>query len=252
VLVSKNQVARTVENTDEDDEEYGSGDGVKFQTEWLPREGTTPQFLTHLTTSLEAYLPHLYEIQLSNRVYKCVERAFLIEPLINPDCPPQFKDVIMEVCDFSSDIHAKRAHDLTCTFPETHKCEIHHLTFNSKFVSVDEIAKDHPRSANSLRKRGVERVLRPENVVVSVFSKAKGSAAYNQQATTNILSIVKHGELPANCKCEAFLDGKRLPGGDRTGLPDLPDHLSEWETKQPLFPQAKRLRRSRDGCAAQY
>ena len=35
--------------------------------------------------------------------------------------------------------------------------------------------------------------------------------------------IMKHGKLPDNSKCEAFLDGKRVPGGDRTGFPDLPE-----------------------------
>lgn len=179
VFVLKMQVARTVEKTNEDDEEYGSGDEVKFQTEWLPVKGTKPEFFTHLITSLDAYLPHLYEIQLSNCVDKCAERAFLVEPLTNLDCPEEFKDVVMEVCDVLSDIHAKRSHDTTCSFPETHKCEVHRLTFDPKFVSVEEIAKDHPRSAATLRKRGVERVFRPENGVAFVFSKAKGSAAYN-------------------------------------------------------------------------
>ena len=68
-----------------------------------------------------------------------------MEPLINDDCPEEFKHVVTEVVDFSSDIHAKREHDLTCTFPETHKCEVHHLTFDPKFVTVDEIERNHPR-----------------------------------------------------------------------------------------------------------
>ena len=93
--------------------------------------------------------------------------------------------------EFSSDIHAKQAHNLTCSFPESHKYEVHHIISSPKLVSVEEIEKDHPRSAKNLRKRGVERVLRPKNVVFYCFIKAKGSAAYNQQATTNIISIVK-------------------------------------------------------------
>ena len=91
------------------------------------------------------------------------------------------------------------------------------------------------------------------NVVVYSFSKAKASAAYNQFATTNIISIIKHGSLPDDSRCEAFLDGKRLPGGNREDFPDLPeDKLSEWESKQPLYPQVNRWCRSRDGCAVQY
>ena len=34
---------------------------------------------------------------------------------------------------------------------------------------------------------------------------------------------MKNGKLPDDSKCEAFLDGKRVPGGDRTGVPDLPE-----------------------------
>ena len=49
------------------------------------------------------------------------------------------------------------------------------------------------------------------------------------------------------------MDGKRIPGGVRDGFPDLPDKkLFEWEHKVPLYPQVKRWRCSRDGCAAQY
>ena len=184
---------------------------------------------------------------------KCAERAFIIDPVARVNCPEEFKGVVSEVVDFASDIHAKRHHDLTCSFPESHKCEVHHLTYAPKFVTVNDIQIDHPRAAKNLRKRGVDRVLRPENVVVYCFSKVKGSAAYNQQATTNIISIIKHGKLPAESKCEAFLERKRIPGGNRTGYPALPqDKLSEWEPMEPLFMDVKRWRRSRDGCAAQY
>ena len=248
------QVARSEQvDKEKEDGDYLGNDGVQFQTEWLPVEGTVPDFFTHLTRSLEAYAPHQYELKLSNRVFKCAERAFLVEPLINDDCPEEFKHVVTEVADFSSDIHAKREHDLTCTFPETHKCEVHHLTFDPKFVTVDEIERNHPRSAKFLRQRKIERVLRPENVVVYCFSKAKASAAYNQQATTNIISILRHGKLPDNSKCEAFLDRKRIPGGDRTDFPCLPcDKLSDVEVMLPLYEEAERFRRIRDGCYAQY
>ena len=231
-------MSRSEEQQQQQDEdgEYSGNDGIKFQTEWLPVEGTVPEFFTHLICSIEAYAPHMYELKLSERVDKCAERAFLVKPVINHDCPEEFRHVVSEVVDFSSDINAKRQHDLTCTFPETHKCEVHHLTFDPKFVSVDQIQHSHPRSAKFLKKKNIDRVLQPENVVVFCFSKAKPSAAYNQQATTNIISIFKHGEFPKDSRCEAFLDGKRIPGGDRRGFPDLPDgKLSEWDSMEPIY-----------------
>ena len=145
-----------------------------------------------------------------------------------------------KVVDFAGDIHAKQEHDLTCSFPETHKCEVHHITCNPKFVYVKDIAKDHPWSAKIMEKRSVDRVLRPDNYVFYCFSKEKDSAAYNQQATSNIISIVKEGKLPDDIKCEAFLDLKRIPGGDRTektgkAFPDLPDGLSRHTSLEPLY-----------------
>ena len=62
------------------------------------------------------------------------------------------------------------------------------------------------------------------------FSKAKASAAYNHTATANIISIVKKGRLPDSSKCEAFLDRKRIPGGDRTGFPELPEGELDYST----------------------
>ena len=138
------KVARSEEKTTDDDEDYERGNAVKFQTEWLPVEGTVPEFFEHLRRSLDAYMPHKYELTLSGRADKCAERAFLVDPVACEDCPPEFKDCLLEVVDFLSDIHAKRSHDLTCSFPETHKCEAHHLTFNPKFVTVEEIGKEHP------------------------------------------------------------------------------------------------------------
>jgi len=168
------KVARSPEKSSVDgDDDYGCDYGVKFQIEWLPVEGSIPEFFEHMNRSIKEYLPHVYEIKLSNRVDKMAERAFIIDPVARGNCPDEFKNVVSEVVDFTSDIHAKRRHDVTCSFPETHKYEVHHLTFAPKFVTVDEIAVDHPRSANTLRKRSVDRVLRPENVVVYCFGKAK-------------------------------------------------------------------------------
>ena len=85
------------------------------------------------------------------------------------------------------------------------------------------------------------------------MSNTKASAAYNRQATTNIISILGHGKLPDNSKCEAFLDRKRIPGGDRTDFPCLPcNKLSDVEVMLSLYEEAERYRRICDGCYAQY
>ena len=162
------KVARTEEKSSEDDGDFGGSDGAKFQTEWLPVEGSLPQFFEHLIRSLEAYLPHSYETKLSNWVDKCAERAFLVlvDLVIQQNCPGELKGVVFEVNDFASDIHTTRHHDLTCSFLESHKCEVHHLSFAPTFVLVDEIETKHPRTARKLRKRGVAGVLCPENTVI--------------------------------------------------------------------------------------
>ena len=177
---------------------------MRFQTEWLPVKGIVPEFFDHLTRSIQEYTHHAYKIKLSNMVDKLAERAFVIDPVAHADCPDEFKGVVSEVVDFASDIHAKRKHDLMCSFPETHKCIVYHLTFSPKFVTVDYIEAEHPRSAEILRKRGVARVLRPQNVVVYCFGKAKDSAAYSQTATMNNISIIKQGKLLDDHKYEAL------------------------------------------------
>jgi len=115
----------------------------------------------HLIRSIDAYLPHAYEMRLSNHVDKCAEHVFIVSPATDDECPEEYKGTVTEVFDFSCDIHAKHQHDLTCNFPESHKCEVHQLTFAPEFISVDQIEKSYPHSARMLRKRGVERVLRP-------------------------------------------------------------------------------------------
>ena len=73
---------------------------------------------------------------------------------------------------------------------------------------------------------------------------------------------MKTGELPDGSKCEAFINGKRVPGGDRSSHPPLPTEklpdcenmvvLCDCESMDPLYPGMKRFYRSRDGCACQY
>ena len=155
-------------------------------------------------------MPHAYNIKLSARVDKCAYCAFLIAPSAN-------------LAQFSqSDIHAKCEHNVTYAFPEGDKYKVHHLTFTPKFVSVDGIANDDSHSATTLQKWKTDRVLRPENVVVYTFRMTKETIAYNQFSTTNIMSVIKHGALPDDNKCEAFLDRKHTWGSFRDGFPDLP------------------------------
>ena len=99
-----------------------------IQTECLPIKWSVPELFEHLNRSIQEYLPHAYEIKLSGRVDKLAERAFIIDPAAREDCPDEFKGVVLEVVDFASDIHKKWKHDLTCNFPESCKCEVHHLT----------------------------------------------------------------------------------------------------------------------------
>ena len=67
------------------------------------------------------------------------------------------------------------------------------------------------------------------------MSKAKASAAYNQTVMSTIISIVKYGKLPDDSKCEAFMGGSRIPGGDRTGFPELPKGERKVDVVSVLF-----------------
>ena len=49
--------------------------------------------------AVEAYVPHQCELKLPNKVFKCAQRAFLVEPLINDDFPGEFKHVVTTVVD---------------------------------------------------------------------------------------------------------------------------------------------------------
>ena len=81
------KVAQTKENTIDGDGEYGGDDGVKFQTEWLPVEGSPLQFFIHLRITIDAYFPHAYKVNLSGRVDKFAERAFIVDPVARDNCP---------------------------------------------------------------------------------------------------------------------------------------------------------------------
>ena len=118
---------------------------------------------------------------------------------------------------------------------------------------VADLEADHPRLAKKLKKQNRDKLLRAENVVVYAIGKEKPSAAYDAAVTRAVVSIVKEGRLPEGCKCEAFLDRMRIPGGDNSNAPDLPDGLEDSPVPlEPLFAHVRRWIRWRDGCAAQY
>ena len=48
-------VARTPTETSNEDEDYDQGDGVKFQTEWLPAEGPPNDFLIHIRACIDRH-----------------------------------------------------------------------------------------------------------------------------------------------------------------------------------------------------
>ena len=53
---------------------------------------------------------------------------------------------------------------------------------------------------------------------------AKQKSVYDQQAISNIISIVKDRKLhPEGSKSEAFLNKKRIPGGNSTSHPERPE-----------------------------
>ena len=98
IWIKFQKVARTPAKTGEDNEDYDQGDGVKFQTEWLPVVGTPREFIIHLRECINSYFPHEYEVKLSQRVDYCAQGAFMIDPVTREDCPEQQKDVVQEVC----------------------------------------------------------------------------------------------------------------------------------------------------------
>ena len=91
------------------------------------------------------------------------------------------------------------------------------------------------------------------------FRKAKGSAAYNQIANTNLISIIKYGRLLT--KYGVFLDEKRILAGDQSECPNLLDSslsesgglsVSECDSLELLYAETCRWRCNLDSCAAHY
>ena len=72
----------------------------------------------------------------SNRVQRCKERTFIIDPVTREDYPEQFKNTVSEVVDFASAIFSKTKHNLTCSFLESHNCVVHHIK-HKLFLNID-------------------------------------------------------------------------------------------------------------------
>ena len=90
------------------------------------------------------------------------------------------------------------------------------------------------------------------NYFVYDFIKAKPSAEYGTAVTDAIVSIFKEGNLLEGIKYEAFINKLQIPGGDISGVPDLPYSLSDTVSFNPIFSDVRRWRQWRYGCTAQY
>jgi hypothetical protein len=250
------KVARPTRNDDpsagDDDGTYGDN-GVSMQDEWLPVCGTRKQFMFFLKKKFEVFMEHCWRLKMDRRAKLREIRTYLHRPAVNPNVPESTKDVIFLQGDFSSVIHSVRTHDITCSHPEPHNCNVMHATYGPSITTTDSIGQDHPKTAQRLQKQGVDQVVRCENTVFFAMSKQKGSAAYDHTVIQDIVSIMKRGSLHEMSKGEAFLDRKRLPGGLREENDELPEELEDWAgPPAALFPNAKAIHRRRDGCAAQY
>ena len=87
-------VRKEGDKANEENEEYGLGDGFKTHFDWIPLYGTVPEFLSHLFDDLEEYQAHMYEVKLIHRVKKREEQCFLIKPSVNSNWPEEYKVVV--------------------------------------------------------------------------------------------------------------------------------------------------------------
>jgi hypothetical protein len=127
-----------------------------------------------------------------------------------------------------------------------------YVTHNPKLETVESIKHTNPRMAKNVEKEGIVHRVIATNTVIFGYSKAKPSAAYDHIMMEDVVAILLHGHLSEASTGEAFLDGKRFPGGLCVEGDLLPLGLSEVEEPLPLFATMVALRRRRDGCAAQY
>ena len=79
-----------------------------------------------------------------------------------------------------------------------------------------------------------------DNYVVYDISNVNPSASCSTNVNDAIVYIVKEGKIPKGRKCEAFINKVRIPGGDISGVPDLPDGLSDTVSLNTLFSDVMR------------
>ena len=196
-----------------EDEAYGT-QKASSNKEYLPIRRTLKDFLVTMRIKIEIYAEHLYELKLSRRSSRCIERRHLIEPAINNNCPDEYKGFVTSHVDFSSVIRSQRGTNLTCSFTDSHFA----IAFEPCLVTIERIADMHPRTARRLEKKGIDRTVVATHVIVYAFSNKNPCEAYNTTSHKHIMSILKHGTL-SDGKAEAFMNGKRIPGGDNSDSP---------------------------------
>lgn len=207
--------------------------GVSEQEEWLPVCGTRREFMFHLKEAFDKCIEHHWPIKHDRKSRRREERAFLHQPAFPDACPDKCKDTAHIHSDFSSVLHTVREHDKTCSCPESHNCNVVHVTHSPCVQTVDSLAEQHPRTAKKLAERGVTGRVKTKGVAFFGYSKDSGSAACDQAMLEDVISTMKHGRLSENSRAEAFVDRRRMPGSfarDDNNDP-LPEGLLEWNDR---------------------
>ena len=92
---------------------------------------------------------------------------------------------------------------------------------------MESIEQKHPRIATRLRKQNITQQVAATNDVFFGFSKCSPSAVYDHKMMEDVRSILKHGCMSEGSKGEAFLNGKRIPGGLQLDDDVLPEGLTD-------------------------
>jgi hypothetical protein len=240
------------ESSEENDGTYGDN-GVSTSDAWLPKRGTRMEFMFYLKQKFELYARHQWQVKFDRRARMREIFNYLVRPAIDSAAPIALKDVCYLQSDFSSVLHSLREHDATCSFPESHNCDVVCATFSPRAVAIETMSDTHPRTVKKMHKKGITRLIQRQNFTFYAMSKERGSAYYHQNVLEDTVSIIKYGKLSDSSTGEAFFMCKRLPGGRRIHGDVLPDGLSEWVGDPvPLGPDINVFHQRRDGCAAQF
>ena len=90
-----------------------------FRLSGCRRKEPPCDFLLNLRAFIDKYFLHKYKMRLSERVDYSTHRAFMIDHVTREDFPEEYKDVVSEVCDLSTDQGkrhtTRRAVFLKCT-----------------------------------------------------------------------------------------------------------------------------------------